>query len=76
MQEYVERFSKVALSMLMHIETRDKVAKRTKDDGKKITGQKKKLHITPRKAEEREVGQVRRILILEHATWIRKNAEH
>jgi hypothetical protein len=65
MQEYVERFSKVALSMLMHIETRDKVAKRTKDDGKKITGQKKRLHITPRKAEEREVGQVRRILILE-----------
>ncbi len=65
MQEYMERFSKVALSMLMHIETRDKVAKRTKDDGKKITGQDKKMHISPRQAEEREIGQVRRILILE-----------
>merc|ERR1711981_1256382 len=52
--------------MLMHIETRDKVAKRTKaGQDKIITGQEKKQHITPRKAEEREVGHIRRILILE-----------
>jgi hypothetical protein len=64
MQEYVERFSKVALSMLMHIESRDRVTMRL-GDGQNAMGGKKKIASNPKKMEEYEVGQIRRILILE-----------
>ena len=64
MQEYVERFSKVALSMLMHIETRDRVSLQSDSNGNPA-GPQKKLSSNPKKIEEYEVGQIRRILILE-----------